>query len=214
MEDKQKQKIFSPKFIAILAIIILMGGTLTAWLATQFLKKSSQQDSIKTIPIPTEIKPNINTPKNPDVKIPQTENLEVYWLNDNLDLIPTSISLQKANNKQTSLENLFAVLLAGNTQGNNSTTIPEGTKILALKVEKDGIHLNLSQDFLSGGGSASMIGRLGQIIYTATSMDNNAQVWINIDGQPLTELGGEGLAIEQPMTRIIYDEYFKFDNDN
>jgi spore germination protein GerM len=97
-------------------------------------------------------------------------------------------------------------LLAGPTEGTGSTTIPKGTKLQSLKVENDGIHVNLSNEFTTGGGSTSMIGRVGQVVYTATTLNPNAKVYIEVNGKKLETLGGEGLEVEQPLTREKFDK--------
>lgn len=140
----------------------------------------------------------------------QSTTAQIYLLRDtgkNLQLVPKPIEV---NTKQPNavLEAAFQGLLAGSEDAKVSSTIPEGTKLRSLKVQNDGIHVDLSQEFTTGGGSASMSGRLAQVIYTATTLEPNANVWIEVEGKPLELLGGEGLEITQPMTRQSFQENF------
>jgi spore germination protein GerM len=97
---------------------------------------------------------------------------------------------------------------AGKPDGKLTSTIPVGTKLLSANVKPDGIHIDLSKEFTKGFGATSMIGRLGQVIYTATSQNPDAPVWISVEGKPLETLGDVGAEIRQPITRQQYDQDF------
>ncbi len=53
-----------------------------------------------------------------------------------------------------------------------------------------------------------MAGRLAQILYTATTLEPDAPVWLSVEGKPLEVLGGEGLLLEQPLSRDRFEKDF------
>ncbi|MGB3655474.1 MAG: GerMN domain-containing protein [Rivularia sp. (in: cyanobacteria)] len=154
-------------------------------------------------------------PQNP-VETPPVANEKtatVYWLQENgtsFNLVPQSIQVQADINKPSEfLTATFERLLSGPTEAADSSTIPQGTKLLGVKAEGDEVRVNLSEDFQFGGGSASMIGRVGQVVYTATALNPNAKVYLELNGEPVEVLGGEGLELQQPLTRENYMKNFE-----
>jgi spore germination protein GerM len=201
MNDQQGSNRISSGVIAAVsaAVVAVSGGV--AWF-------SSQSNNPPTPSNPSQIikQPGQSSATQPGKE--QTAN--VYWLKPkekSVDLVPQPIQIAATQPDQV-LEKAFQSLLAGPTEGTGSTTIPKGTKLLGLKLENNNeIHVNLSEDFTSGGGSTSMMGRVGQVVYTATTLNPNAKVYIEVNGKKLDVLGGEGVEVEQPLTR----ENFKKD---
>lgn len=87
-----------------------------------------------------------------------------------------------------------------------SSTIPEGTELLGVEVSNGVASVDLSDEFESGGGSLSMMGRVAQIVYTATRFEDVDSVRFFLEGTPLDVLGGEGLIIDEPQTRSAWTE--------
>jgi spore germination protein GerM len=54
-----------------------------------------------------------------------------------------------------------------------------------------------------------MTGRVAQVLYTASSLDPATKVWLEVEGKPLEVLGGEGLMIDQPLTRENFKKNFE-----
>ncbi|MEG4116228.1 GerMN domain-containing protein [Microcoleus sp. N9_B4] len=158
--------------------------------------------------------PNALIPKSPQPKpLPQTDvqTVQVYWVKDasgKFEGVPTKVAVKEADKPDAALQAAFNSLLAGPKDGTVSSEIPNGTKLRGLSVKNDGVYVDLSAEFTSGGGSNSMTGRLGQVIYTATSLQPNTKVWISVEGKPLELLGGEGLEVAQPSTRQSFDKNF------
>lgn len=88
-----------------------------------------------------------------------------------------------------------------------STAIPEGTAVNGVGVEEGTgiVIVDLSSEFASAGGSASMIGRVAQVVYTLTRLDGVDGVRFEIGGVPTTVFGGEGFTVEDPATRRAFE---------
>lgn len=150
---------------------------------------------------------------NPNPPATNEKEATVYWLESNgtgFNLQAQGIQVQAdKSNPSEFLEAAFNSLLAGPTEGSGSTAIPKETKLLGIKAEGDEVRVNLSEDFQFGGGSAAMIGRVGQVVYTATALNPNAKVFLELDGEQIEVLGGEGLELEQPLTRDNFTKNFE-----
>jgi spore germination protein GerM len=200
MKDQQGSNRISSGVIAAVSVAVVAVGGGVAWL-------TSQNNT------PTASKPSqrIEQSEQPSTRQPANEQTpQVYWLrpNDkNVALVPQPVKVASVLPNQA-LETAFQSLLAGPTEGTDSTTIPKGTKLLGLKTENDEVHVNLSEDFTSGGGSTSMMGRVGQVVYTATTLNPKAKVYIDVNGKPLDVLGGEGVELQQPLTRENFQKNY------
>ena len=82
--------------------------------------------------------------------------------------------------------------------------IPAGTQLLGLSVEGGVATVDLTSEFESGGGSASMNMRIAQVVYTLTQFPTIKGVLFELDGQHVDVLGGEGVVVDEPVTRKDY----------
>lgn len=231
MDYKDKLRRIPLGLAAGLATLVLASGGSVAWLTWRTLNpvppvaefpplEVTPGQTDQTLPPQTEPATDPTVPDvsqgDPTAPVPADEKTgQIFWLKDQdgqLQLVPTAITVAGDASPDAQVKAAFDALLtsSGDADPDAFTTIPEQTQLLAATVEDDGIHVDLSADFTSGGGSAAMTGRLGQVIYTATAFDPNAPVWISVDGQPLTLLGGEGLEVSQPMTRADFNQGFGF----
>ncbi|MTJ10237.1 GerMN domain-containing protein [Anabaena sp. UHCC 0204] len=201
MNNQQRtNRISSGAVAAVSAAVVAVSGGV-AWFASQTTDTPTPPKSSQTIQNP------VQQPTNPQVN---EQTASIYWLrskDNNIDLVPQPLKIAATQPNQV-LESAFKTLLAGPTEGTDSTTIPQGTQLLGLKADNNDVHVNLSENFTTGGGSTSMIGRVGQIVYTATSLNPKAQVYIEVNGKPLEVLGGEGVELEQPLTRESFQKNY------
>lgn len=209
MQDRKRNTRFPLAWFAgIAGIIVLIGGG-AAWWAKYSLDKTPAPVSQN----PPQENSQTATPTDPQPQpITQQEQIQVAWLDTtgtNVELIGKTVTFSKSVDNQEILEEAFNQLLAGpSNSAEYTTTIPEGTQLLSLETTAEGVKVDLSQEFTSGGGSAAMSARVAQVIYTASSINGNTPVWISVDGKPLENLGGEGITVSQPMTRQEFEANF------
>ncbi len=200
-EEQKNNRISSGVIAAVSAAVVAVSGGV-AWF-TMYANNPGT-------PVPS---PTIGSSRNPTVANQNEQTADIYLLKDTgrnfvLVSIPINVSVSKDKPNQF-LEAAFNSLLTAKNDGDTSSVIPAGTKVLGVKVENDTVRVNLSSQFESGGGSASMTGRVGQVVYTATSLNPAAKVYIEVDGKQLDVLAGEGLELEQPLTRENFTENYQ-----
>jgi germination protein M len=101
-------------------------------------------------------------------------------------------------------------LLAGPTpleaRAGVTTVIPAGTRLLGLTVSKGVATVDLSSEFESGGGSASMSARLAQVACTLDQFPTVKGVSFELDGQPVDVFSGEGIVLDHPVRCRDYED--------
>ena len=101
------------------------------------------------------------------------------------------------------LEKLLSKLLKGpsleNKRDGFGTEIPRGTRLLSVKENPESLTVDLSGQFVSGGGSRSMILRYKQLLQTIQSISADKPVYVLVEGKEIERIGGEGLVVENPI---------------
>lgn len=82
------------------------------------------------------------------------------------------------------------------------TEIPVGTRLIKVEEGEDEVLIDLSSQYLTGGGSAAMQLRYLQIYKTLKKICPLKNLYLNVEGKSLKTIGGEGLEVTQPLTKI------------
>jgi Sporulation and spore germination/Immunoglobulin-like domain of bacterial spore germination len=139
---------------------------------------------------------------------PVGEEAPVYFFFQGYPVEPGPYVVPVARPVGDDIEEALRALLEGVTEAEAgmglSSTIPEGTSLLGVDVADGVAAVDLSRQFESGGGSLSMMGRVAQVVYTATSFGDVEAVRFLLEGVAIEFLGGEGLIIDEPQTRADY----------
>ena len=92
------------------------------------------------------------------------------------------------------------------------TEIPVGTRLIKVEQSEDDILIDISSQFVTGGGSAAMQLRYIQIYKTLRKIAPQKKLYLYVDGKPIKTIGGEGLEVTQPLTKI--NDYTQINEKN
>lgn len=99
-------------------------------------------------------------------------------------------------------------LLAGPTPGEAAsglaTAIPPETRLLGLSIADGTATVDLSSEFESGGGSASVTLRLAQVVCTLDGFATVDRVRFHLDGEDVQVFSGEGVVLDGPASCADY----------
>jgi hypothetical protein len=134
-----------------------------------------------------------------------TFRFEVWFEKDDFLYLVTREAPDTPTVAQTAIESLLEGPSDG--EGDNVTTaIPSGTELLGVTVDRGLATVDLSGSFDDGGGSAGMMTRLGQVVFTLTQFPTVDAVNFKIDGEPVDVFSAEGIVLDEPQTRGHYEE--------
>jgi spore germination protein GerM len=214
--------------IGIVTLCLAALGGMTWWVwqfnaITSSARKPSQAEQIRTVPpAGTSASVGQQAPSTSQNWNNRTSNPaamgmlkpQVYWLQvsgSQVYLAPQASSGEAPTSDFLALEGALTNLFKGTTQVSATTAIPDNTQLNSLRMTADEIYIDLSREFKQGGGSSGMIYRAAQVLYTATSLNPTAKVFLSIEGQALDEdhpLGGEGISLPYPVTRETFNQEF------
>jgi germination protein M len=217
--------------LTIAAVVLAACGSLTGDLGTVAPPAATTQPSLdlpsteptpggsplpSDIPGPSTTPSPVDTPNpvdTPDPTATGTTTVRAYFFLgsfvDNAGLVPV---LREVPSTQAVGAAALQALLGGPNEAEMGarpamyTVIPEGTRFLGLRIEGGIATVNLSREFEEGGGSASVLGRLAQVVYTLTQFPTVEGVRFELDGEPVTVFSGEGVVLDSPVDRADYTD--------
>ncbi len=147
--------------------------------------------------------PEPNNEKN----IKKERKAEIYFLTEDgqkAELSTTKKEFRSSSDKfRSTMEALFSGPNGFEKIAGVYSEIPADTKLLGIKEDANSYTINISEDFTQGGGADSMKIRVKQLVTTATQAADGKDVYLEIEGEKVDYIGGEGIIILQPLQRNL-----------
>jgi germination protein M len=92
-------------------------------------------------------------------------------------------------------------LLAGPSGSGHFSQVPPGTRLLGINLAAGTATVSFSEQIQNLQGSPAIPLFLAQVVNTLTQFPDVQKVVLEVNGQPLRSLGGEGVAVPEPLDR-------------
>ena len=133
----------------------------------------------------------------------QRESVLAYFLmNEKLHVVGRIVEIA---DPAAAVEALLAGPTSAEAAAGMVTLIPAGTELLSVTVTGREVRVDLTGVFASGGGSMSVLGRLAQMVFTLTQFEGIDTVRFSLDGEPITQITGEGVGVDG-VTRATFTD--------
>ncbi|MCH2227427.1 MAG: GerMN domain-containing protein [Candidatus Caenarcaniphilales bacterium] len=146
---------------------------------------------------------------NSDASSSRNPQVTIYYTkaSDDLGVVLIPV-LRKVGDDRTAYETALRELFLGPTLDererlNLDTEIPEGVRLVKVQESNDSVKIDISNQFMKGGGSETMQVRFRQLRETALNLAKGRPVYLYIDGVKAKTIGGEGLEVPQPLDSEI-----------
>jgi len=146
------------------------------------------------------------TPTTATETRPVTSSVAVYLLRDG-KVSPVRRTIESTPAvARAALTELLKGPTADERADGLSSAIPSETALRDISLSGGVATVDLDGTFDDGGGSASMLGRVAQIVATLTRFPTIERVAFRIDGAPVEAVGGEGVVVDPPVGRRAIEE--------
>lgn len=136
-----------------------------------------------------------------------TKAVKIYFLKskgkENIYFVTVQ---RKIPNEESLVNSAVKELFLGPTQHEElkgiMTEIPIGTRLIKVEESEDEVLVDVSSQYVTGGGSATMQLRYLQLYKTLRNIAPDKKIYLLVDGKNIKTIGGEGLEVNQPLTKI------------
>lgn len=186
-----------------LVVLTLVAGSLTGCGRLFGRRRPPSERPAPTAPIAS----STTSSTAPTPPKPSTAARTVVYLLKGEKLVAVTREAAAVDEPKAALVALMDGPTAAEKAAGMSSSIPAGTRVLGVRVASGVVTIDLSKQFDTGGGSLSMMSRVAQIVWTATRGDTARTVRFELEGKPLTVLGGEGIILRDPQARADWESF-------
>lgn len=128
----------------------------------------------------------------------------VYLLDDSGQAVAVERTVNAPGVARAAIEALIAGPNSSEAAAGLATAFPPDSLVLGLTIGDGTAVADMSVEFEAGGGSAAILGRLAQLVYTLTEFDSVDRVRLLLEGRSVEYFSGEGIFVGAPISRADF----------